>query len=136
MLFRSACSVAAVCGAGIAAGLALSQTPANPLYGNAFSSLLSNLLLKTSHFSPMWGSLSLSGSSASVAEPKTGMSFPSVLKDSQRLLGIGLRKKAVLGLKNIDVYAFGNCNLIFHLILIDNVSAIFSLFLAVRLIRY
>lgn len=35
------------------------------------------------------------------------MSFPAVLKDSQRILGIGLRKKAILGLKNIDVYAFG-----------------------------
>lgn len=103
----AACSFAAVCGAGIVAGLALSQTPASPLYGNAFNSLLSNLLHNTSHFSPMWGSVSLTGSSASVAEPKTGMSFPSVLKDSQRLLGIGLRKKAVLGLKNIDVYAFG-----------------------------
>lgn len=35
------------------------------------------------------------------------MSFPAVLKDTQRLLGIGLRKKVILGLKNIDVYAFG-----------------------------
>lgn len=35
------------------------------------------------------------------------MSFPAVLRDSQSLLGIGVRKKAVFGLKNIDVYAFG-----------------------------
>ncbi|CAH9081166.1 unnamed protein product, partial [Cuscuta europaea] len=55
----------------------------------------------------VWGSLSLSDSSDPVTESRTGMSFPSVLKDSQRLLGIGLRKKAFLGLKNIDVYAFG-----------------------------
>lgn len=55
----------------------------------------------------MWGSLSLSGNSSPIAEPRTGVSFPSVLRDSQRLLGIGLRRKAVLGLKNIDVYAFG-----------------------------
>ncbi|KAL3517579.1 hypothetical protein ACH5RR_020168 [Cinchona calisaya] len=103
----ASCSVAVACGAGIAAGIALSQTPTNPLFGNAFNSLLSNLLLSRNRFSPMWGSLSLSDTSAPVTESKTGMSFPSVLKDSQRLLGIGLRKKAILGLKNIDVYAFG-----------------------------
>ncbi|XXG48535.1 hypothetical protein AAC387_Pa02g2958 [Persea americana] len=55
--------------------------------------------------SPIWGSLSLA--STSTIDPKTGVSFPPVLNDSQRLLGIGMRKKSVLGLKNIDVYAFG-----------------------------
>lgn len=42
-----------------------------------------------------------------MVESKTGASFPSVLGDSRRLLGVGLRKKSVLGLKNIDVYAYG-----------------------------
>lgn len=55
----------------------------------------------------MWGSLSLSRNASPVTEPRTGVSFPSVLRDSQLLLGIGLRRKAVLGLKNIDVYAYG-----------------------------
>lgn len=55
----------------------------------------------------MWGSLSLSQNASPVTEPRTGVSFPSVLRDSQLLLGIGLRRKAVLGLKNIDVYAYG-----------------------------
>ena len=35
------------------------------------------------------------------------MTFPPVLGDSQRLLGTGIRKKAILGLKKIEVYAFG-----------------------------
>lgn len=42
-----------------------------------------------------------------MTESKTGVPFPSILKDTQRLLGIGLRKKSLIGLKNIDVYAFG-----------------------------
>lgn len=40
-------------------------------------------------------------------ESKTGASFPPVIEDSQTLLGIGLRRKSIFGLKNIDVYAFG-----------------------------
>ncbi|KAG4913158.1 hypothetical protein AAZX31_19G142800 [Glycine max] len=56
---------------------------------------------------PLWGSLSLADSGVSVVESKTGTSFPSVLDSSQKLCGIGLRKKSILGLKNIDVYAFG-----------------------------
>ena len=40
-------------------------------------------------------------------ESKTGASFPPVIKDSQALLGIGLRRKSIFGIKNIDVYAFG-----------------------------
>ncbi|KAK9137305.1 hypothetical protein Sjap_007899 [Stephania japonica] len=44
---------------------------------------------------------------AAVVESKTGASFPTLLGETRRLLGIGLRKKCVLGLKNIDVYAFG-----------------------------
>ncbi|KAK8961635.1 Fatty-acid-binding protein 1 [Platanthera guangdongensis] len=40
-------------------------------------------------------------------EPKTGVLFPTVIDGVRRLVGIGLRKKNVFGLKNIDVYAFG-----------------------------
>ena len=56
---------------------------------------------------PLLGSLSLADSGVCVVEAKTGTSFPSVLDSSQKLCGLGLRKKNVLGLKNIDVYAFG-----------------------------
>ncbi|KAH6772769.1 Chalcone-flavanone isomerase family protein [Perilla frutescens var. frutescens] len=85
------------------AGIAVSQNPDSPLVRSALNFLVS----KSSSFCPMWGSLSLSENSSAITEPRTGVSFPSVLRDSQRLLGIGLRRKAVLGLKNIDVYAFG-----------------------------
>ncbi|XP_010524016.1 PREDICTED: fatty-acid-binding protein 1 [Tarenaya hassleriana] len=84
------------------AGAALN--PKHPILQNAldwvFSSDRSSLL--------PWGSLSLADySSETVVESRTGFSFPAVIGDSQRLLGVGLRKKSVLGLKNIDVYAFG-----------------------------
>lgn len=92
-------------GAGIAAGIVLSQISSKPFVENPLNFLLSSL--NRNHFSPAWGSLTLADSSAPVTESRTGMSFPSVLKDSQRLLGTGVRRKAILGLKNIDVYAFG-----------------------------
>lgn len=103
------CSVAFAAGAGIAA---ISQYPNNnrPFLQNALNFFLSNFSPNNNNgpsSPPIWGSLSLSGNSPPVTESKTGVSFPSVLKDSQRLLGVGLRKKSVLGLKNIDVYAFG-----------------------------
>ncbi|KAI3449642.1 hypothetical protein Pfo_006307 [Paulownia fortunei] len=85
------------------AGIAISQKPNNPFLQSALNFLVSN----RSGSCPMWGSLSLSDNSSPVTESRTGMSFPVVLGDSQRLLGVGLRRKAVLGLKNIDVYAFG-----------------------------
>ncbi|KAL1312211.1 hypothetical protein HN51_038807 [Arachis hypogaea] len=56
---------------------------------------------------PAWGTLSLADMSVPVVESKSGATFPSVLGDSQKLCGIGLRRKSVFGLKNIDVYAFG-----------------------------
>ncbi|KAK2973753.1 hypothetical protein RJ640_019755 [Escallonia rubra] len=100
-----ACSVAVTAGAGIAAVAAISQNPSNPFLHSTLNFFLSKF---SPHSSPIWGSLSLSDSSPpAVTETKTGVSFSPVLRDSQRLLGIGLRKKAVLGLKNIDVYAFG-----------------------------
>lgn len=56
----------------------------------------------------MWASLSLAdGAAGTSVEPKTGVSFPSVLDGNRRLLGVGVRRKSLFGLKNIDVYAFG-----------------------------
>ncbi|KAL2535399.1 Fatty-acid-binding protein 1 [Forsythia ovata] len=106
--FSGGCSIAIAAAAVTAAGagIAISQNPNNPFLQDALNFLVSNFSLKN-NFIPMWGSLSLSDNSAPVTESRTGMSFPAVLKDSQRLLGIGLRRKAILGLKNIDVYAYG-----------------------------
>lgn len=42
-----------------------------------------------------------------VLEPKTGVVFPGTSVDGRELTGIGLRKKSILGLKSITVYAFG-----------------------------
>ncbi|XP_062187255.1 fatty-acid-binding protein 1-like [Phragmites australis] len=57
---------------------------------------------------PLWASLSLaSGAAAGSVEPRTGAAFPAEAAGGRRLLGVGLRKTSVLGLKSIDVYAFG-----------------------------
>lgn len=56
----------------------------------------------------MFASLTFSDSeAANYVEPNTGVSFPSVLDDTKSLLTVGVRKKSLFGLKNIDVYAFG-----------------------------
>lgn len=102
----SVCTVT-VAGAGIAAGIVLFQNSRKPFVENPLNFWLSSPWLNRNHFSPAWGSMTLADSSSPVTESRTGMSFPSVLKDSQRLLGTGVRRKAILGLKNIDVYAFG-----------------------------
>ncbi|KAK4849157.1 hypothetical protein QYF36_021514 [Acer negundo] len=84
-------------------GVSTYQNRKHPFVENALNFLFSNH--SSTH---LWGSLSLAdNSSDTVVESKTGVSFPSVLGDSRKLLGIGLRRKIVLGLKNIDVYAFG-----------------------------
>nr|XP_010923399.1 fatty-acid-binding protein 1 [Elaeis guineensis] len=60
--------------------------------------------------SPMWAALSLSDaptSTGTAVEPKTRATFPTALDGGRRLLGIGLRKNCVLGMKDINVYAFG-----------------------------
>ncbi|XP_051118455.1 fatty-acid-binding protein 1 isoform X3 [Andrographis paniculata] len=89
-------AVAATAGAGVAISL-----------NSDFQFLPTALNLLTSSRNGFC-SLSLADNSSSpVTESRTGMSFPAVIKDSQRLLGVGVRRKAILGLKNIDVYAFG-----------------------------
>ncbi|CAH2062995.1 unnamed protein product [Thlaspi arvense] len=96
----SAVAVTVTVGAAAAgAAIAASQNPRHPILG-WISSQRSSLL--------PWGSITLAdASSESIVEPKTGFSFPATIGDSQRLLGVGLRKKSLLGLKNIDIYAFG-----------------------------
>ncbi|WZY87421.1 hypothetical protein YC2023_044156 [Brassica napus] len=97
----SAVAVTLTVGAAAAgAAVAASRNPRHSILDWVFSSHRSSLL--------PWGSMTLADSSSeSVAEPKTGFSFPATIGESRRLLGVGLRKKSVLGLKNIDVYAFG-----------------------------
>ncbi|KDO68713.1 hypothetical protein CISIN_1g023433mg [Citrus sinensis] len=101
--FSVAVTAAAAAATASVAGIAVYHNQKHPLVQNALNCLFSNQ--SSSHF---WASLSFAdNSSATVVESKTGTSFPSVLGGSRKLLGIGLRKKSVLGLKNIDVYAFG-----------------------------
>ncbi|GAV57771.1 Chalcone domain-containing protein [Cephalotus follicularis] len=97
----AAITIAASAAGAAFAGIAATQNPKHPFVKNALKLLFPN------HPSPLWGSLSLADNSASLVEPKSGASFPSVLADSKKLVGVGLRKKSVFGLKNIDVYAFG-----------------------------
>lgn len=106
--FSVAVTAAAAAATASVAGIAVYHNQKHPLIQNALNCLFSN---QSSHF---WASLSFAdNSSATVVESKTGTSFPSVLGGSRKLLGIGLRKKSVLGLKNIDVYAFGRYNFFF-----------------------
>ncbi|CAH2070838.1 unnamed protein product [Thlaspi arvense] len=93
---------AAAAGAAITA----SQNPRHPILG-WISSEHSSLL--------PWGSITLAdASSESIVESKTGFSFSITIEDSQRLVGVGLRKKSLLGLKNIDIYAFGGQDRVDH----------------------
>lgn len=97
-------TLAVAAAAAAAAGVSTYQNLEHPLLKNALRSLLSNR--PSSH---LWGSISLADNSTdNVVDSKTGVSFPSVIGDSRKLLGIGLRQKSVFGLKKIDVYAFGN----------------------------
>ncbi|KAJ1433079.1 Chalcone isomerase [Sesbania bispinosa] len=99
--FPAFAAAAAAAGATVAF-VAVSSDRDRPFLRNALSSFFS-----TNHSLPLWGSLSLADNGVPVVESKTGASFPSVLDSSQKLCGIGLRRKSILGLKNIDVYAFG-----------------------------
>ncbi|KAF9607625.1 hypothetical protein IFM89_037553 [Coptis chinensis] len=109
--FSTVASVAAVVGVGIGLGVTISHKIKNqkdPFTQNALDFFLSHYKPSSSSL-PLWGSLSLADTSSSenVVDSKTGTSFPSTLNDTQRLLAIGLRRKSVFGLKNVDVYAFG-----------------------------
>lgn len=102
--FSKFAAAAATAGA-TAAVIAVSSNDRHRLFlQNALNSFLSS-----NNSLPLWGSLSLADSGVPVVDSKTGSSFPSILEDSQKLCGIGLRRKCVLGLKNIDVYAYGIC---------------------------
>lgn len=106
--FRSVtvCSATVAAGVGaVAAGVSLSQNNTKPFLQNTFDFLINKLT--PNYNDPIWGSLSLAATRPDITESKTGVSFPAVLNDSQQLLGVGLRKKSVMGLKNINVYAFG-----------------------------
>lgn len=94
----SAFAAAAVAAGATVAFVAVSSSDRRNSLTSFFSS---------NHSLPLWGSMSLADSGVPVVDPKTGASFPSVLESSQTLCGIGLRRKSILGLKNIDVYAFG-----------------------------
>ncbi|KAI4341740.1 hypothetical protein MLD38_026426 [Melastoma candidum] len=92
IVFSAAAAAAAVAGA---ASIIVSRqsSRSRDCFGNPF---------------PLWGSLSLSGNAVPVVtESRTGVEFPSVVGESRKLMGVGVRRKSVLGLKNIDVYAFG-----------------------------
>ncbi|GJT21195.1 fatty-acid-binding protein 1 [Tanacetum coccineum] len=93
-----ACSV--VLTAGISAGISISQN----------STSVQNTLNSFVYKKPFFGSLSLSEGVADVAvkEEKSGVVFPGVVDGNKGLLGVGLRRKVLFGLKNIDcLYAFG-----------------------------
>ncbi|KAM1169363.1 hypothetical protein ACFX13_031867 [Malus domestica] len=100
--FYAAAAVTVASGVAVVAGVAAaSHSSTQPFLQNALNSFFASRSL------PLWGSLSLTDTPSSVVDSKTGASFPSVLAESRRLLGIGLRRKRVMGLKNIDVYSFG-----------------------------
>ncbi|WOL10184.1 fatty-acid-binding protein 1 [Canna indica] len=98
--FRLASGLAAAIGAriGLAVGVSLESAagPAEPRQRPWI------------HASPIWASLSLADTSTETSlEPSTGASFLTALEGGQRLTGIGLRQASILGLKSINVYAFG-----------------------------
>ncbi|KAJ4782755.1 Chalcone-flavanone isomerase family protein [Rhynchospora pubera] len=70
-------------------------------------SLVANSKFQT-NISPLgWASLSLANAICSPVESRTGEVFPEDVDGGRRLLGVGVRRTNVLGLKSIDVYAFG-----------------------------
>ncbi|KAL9685230.1 hypothetical protein QQ045_022678 [Rhodiola kirilowii] len=99
--FASRC-ITAVCVAAVGGAIAVSATTRESILQSALAPGL-NIC--------GWVSLSLADGVASEVKSKAGASFPAILGDSKRLLGVGLRRKNVFGLKNIDVYAFGRCTL-------------------------
>jgi len=100
---KFAAAAAATAGA-TAAFIAVSSNDRHRLF---LQNALNSFLTSNNNSLPLWGSLSLADSGVPIVDSRTGSSFPSVLEASQKLCGIGLRTKRILGLKNIDVYAFG-----------------------------
>ncbi|GAU23365.1 hypothetical protein TSUD_334120 [Trifolium subterraneum] len=95
--FSKFTAAAAAAGA-TAAFVAVSSNDRHRLFlQNALNSLISS-----DNNLPLWGCISLADSGVPIVDSRTGSSFPSVLEASQKLCGIGLRKKCILGLKNID----------------------------------
>ncbi|KAK7285341.1 hypothetical protein RJT34_20112 [Clitoria ternatea] len=98
----SAFAVAATATAGATAAVVALSSSDRPHLSDALSSFFSR-----DPSLPLWGSLSLADNGVHVLHSKTGASFPSALDSSLKLCGIGVRRKCILGLKNIDVYAYG-----------------------------
>ncbi|XP_031488407.1 fatty-acid-binding protein 1 [Nymphaea colorata] len=94
---------------GLGAGLAISTTAGR--LGDHLLPIRNLFDASSRQLSPLWGSLSLTTGIAnlenSVVDSRTGAEFPPVLDGSRKLLGIGLRRKNIIGIKNINVYAFG-----------------------------
>lgn len=110
---------------GLGAGLAISTTAGR--LGDHLLPIRNLFDASSRQLSPLWGSLSLTTGVAnlenSVVDSRTGAEFPPVLDGSRKLLGIGLRRKNIIGIKNINVYAFGECIfpprlLVFHVALL------------------
>ncbi|KAI4374301.1 hypothetical protein MLD38_012311 [Melastoma candidum] len=41
---------------------------------------------------------------ATVKEVSTGVEFPAIIRESRKLLGVGVRRNCMLGLEHIDIY--------------------------------
>ncbi|KAF8664534.1 hypothetical protein HU200_054715 [Digitaria exilis] len=96
-------------GAAIAATLAAAAAAAAAVASLTFTAKSAGgPVPRPSPSAPLWASLSLAdGAAPGSVEPRTGVTFPTEASAGRSLLGVGLRKTSVLGLKSIDVYAFG-----------------------------
>ncbi|XP_074311380.1 fatty-acid-binding protein 1 [Silene latifolia] len=107
---RRAIFTAAAAAAATTAAVAVTVKTIKQKHPDAENPVVDLILSNFCSSAASWASMSLSSGDSltkTVVESKTGVEFPCVIKDSQTLLGIGLRRKCVFGLKNIDVYAFG-----------------------------
>ncbi|KAJ7299049.1 hypothetical protein O6H91_Y317800 [Diphasiastrum complanatum] len=100
-------------GLGLGLGLGLVLVPRLVRHKAALAvSFWATLSMQNENFgscqSPMFNSLSLGFAEKGVVDQRTGVEFPPTLSHGKaQLAGIGLRKKNILGLKRIVVYAFG-----------------------------
>ncbi|KAG0582588.1 hypothetical protein KC19_3G071600 [Ceratodon purpureus] len=94
-------------GVGVAGvGLALTRpelAPRRKLIAEEFWGIASLWEGNVSRFA----SVSMASPVEEVVEPTTGMPFPGALEEGRVFTGTGLRKKSILGLKKINVYAYG-----------------------------